>query len=372
MVHPYAKRRDQAQRRLRERSARAAIACPGPNLQYFTGFRGEPVDRFYALVLPATGPATLVTPTGYETQARRNATVDDVRTVPANDPEQVAGAICSLLAAGEARAASVLVDHDALYGLTHGLYERLGEERLDSAAPLFDGLRRRKDDAEVAALRRSAELADEVSAEIRSLGAEALGMTEADLATAVRRELHARGATGVSFDVVVGAGPNGADPALRYGDREVRRGEPVVVDFGCFLDGYASDQTRTVVFHGDPPEGFERIHRAVREALDAGVEAAEPGATAGDVDAAARETLDEYGYADRFTHPTGHGVGLASHETLAIAADEPMELEPGMVFSVEPGVYVEDEWGVRIEDLVVVTEEGCEQLNDSPRTWRPL
>ena len=366
MADTYGTRRSRAQQRLRERSA-AAVAYPGPNLQYFTGFRGEPVDRFHALYLPPEGEATLVTPAGYETQARRNASVEDVRTVPGNDPGQVADALGSLLPDG----ADLLVDDDALHGLTARLHERVGTDRVRSAAPVFDGLRRRKDEAEVDALRRSAGVADEVSAEIRSLGGDAVGMTEAELATAIRRELHARGATGVSFDVVVGAGPNGADPALRYGDREIRAGEPVVVDFGCFLDGYASDQTRTVVFEGDPPAEFERVHGAVHDALDAGVDAVEPGATAGDVDAATRGTVADHGYADRFPHPTGHGVGLASHESLTVAEGEETELEPGMVFSVEPGVYFDD-WGVRIEDLVAVTEDGCERLNDSPRTWEPL
>ncbi|MFB6141186.1 MAG: M24 family metallopeptidase [Halosimplex sp.] len=368
-MHPaYADRRERAQTRLRERGADAAVAYPGPNLQYFTGFRGEPVDRFHALYLPAEGEGTLVTPDGYLTQARTNASVERFRTVEGNDPAAVATALADLFGEGD----RLLVDDDALYALTGPLSAAVGAESVRSAAPVFRAMRRRKDETEVAALERSAAVADEVSEAVRALGSEAVGMTEAELATEIRGELHARGARGVAFDVVVGSGPNGADPALRFSDREIRAGEPVVVDFGCFLDGYASDQTRTVVFEGDPPSPFPDVHEAVLDALDAGVDAAEPGATAGDVDAAARETLAERGYGDRFTHPTGHGVGLASHEPLAIAEGDETPLEAGMVFSVEPGVYFEDEFGVRVEDLVVITDDGCERLNDSPRTWKPL
>lgn len=369
MDHPYRRRRERVQQSLRESGADAAVAYPGPNLQYFTGFRGEPVDRFHVLYVPVEGEATLITPEGYLTQANRNASVESVRTVPSNDPEQVADAIIDLAGADPR---TVLVDDDALHAVTGHLYDGLGPDAVGSAGDLFRSLRRRKDDGEVGAMKRSAAVADAVSAEVRGLGADAIGMTEAELATEIRTGLHRRGASGVSFDVVVGSGPNSADPALRYSDREIRPGDPVVVDFGCFLDGYASDQSRVVVFDGDPPSEFERIYEAVLSALNAGVDAVEPGATAGEVDAAARGALAEYGYAEKFTHGTGHGVGLAAHERLAIADGETTELEPGMVFSIEPGVYFEGEFGVRLEDLVVVTDDGCERLNDSPRTWRPL
>jgi Xaa-Pro aminopeptidase len=369
MRHRYAERRDRAKRRLRDRNVDAAVGCPGPNLQYFTGFRGEPVDRFHALYLPADGDATLVSPDGYLTQARTYAEVEAFHAVDGNDPGAVARAIESFL---PPTAGAVLLDDDALHGLAKPLYERLGVDTVGSAASVFTPLRRRKGDAEIEALKRSATVADEVSEEIRTLGPDAIGMTETEIATEIRAGLHERGAEGVSFDVVVGSGPNGADPALRHGDRTVRAGEPVVVDFGCFIEGYASDQTRTVVYDGEPPERFQEVHEATLAALDAGVEAVEPGMTGGDIDAVVRGTLEEYDPADRFTHGTGHGVGLASHESLTIAEGRSTELEPGMVFSIEPGVYFEGEWGVRIEDLVVVTEDGAERLNSSPRTWRPL
>lgn len=368
MEHPFGERRERASNRLRERGFDAAIACPGPNLQYFTGFRGEPVDRFHALLVPATGGSVLVSPDSYLTQARAYADADHFYTVDGNDPAAVAAAIESYLPSDQS---DLLLDRGARYHLARELHKRSGIERVESAAPVFRSLRRRKDTVEIETLKRSGRVADAVSEEIRSLGADALGMTETELATEIRTEVHARGATGVSFDVVVGGGPNSADPALRHSDRPIRSGEPVVLDFGCFIEGYASDQTRMVVFDGEPPEDFEYAYGATLEALGAGVDAVEPGVTAGAVDAAVRGVLSEYDLADRFIHGTGHGVGLASHEELAIAAGESTELEPGMVFSIEPGVYFED-WGVRLEDLVVVTEDGADRLNDSPRTWRPL
>jgi len=156
-------------------------------------------------------------------------------------------------------------------------------------------------------------------------------------------------------------------PHHTHGDREIRTGEPVVLDFGTRVDGYPSDQTRTLVFGDEPSERVREVHDLVCRAQQAGVEAVEPGVTAGAVDAAAREVIADAGYADQFVHRTGHGVGLAVHEAPYIVGDNDRELEPGMVFSVEPGVYLDGEFGVRIEDLVVVTEDGCERLNETER-----
>lgn len=369
MEFPYQKRRERVRLQLQKRGADAAIAYPGPNLQYFTGFRGEPIDRFHALCLPANEDAILISPRGYASQARAYADVESIHLVEDNDPNAVAAEIESILPRSPEE---VLLDDNTIAALAGPLYERLGTNIVNSTKPVFTSLRQIKDKAEIEALKQSAAVADAVSEEIRALGGEAVGMTEAELATEIRAGLHARGAKGVSFDVVVGGGPNSADAALRHSDRTIRSGEPVVIDFGCFLNGYASDQTRVVVYDGDPPEKFEEAHDATVAALDAGVEAVKPGVAAENVDAAVRGELADRGLAELFTHGTGHGVGLASHEDLSIAEGVSTELKPGMVFSIEPGVYFNGEWGVRIEDLVVVTDDGAERLNNSPRTWRPL
>ncbi|MFB6135246.1 MAG: M24 family metallopeptidase [Halobacteriaceae archaeon] len=364
-MQPHATRLERVREDLAAAPADALVCYPGPNMQYLTGFRGEPDDR-YVLALVEADRLLFVAPEQYEGQIRDHTDLGATRTVPANDPETVARALLE-----ELDGSAALLDPNARAHVARHLYAALGE-RLGDAAPLLRPHRLRKDHAEVAALRRAAEVADTVSVAVRELGMDAVGRTERDIAREIRGLLHDNGGERCSFGVVVGAGPNAARPEARHGDRVVEAGEPVVLDFGAFVDGYASDQTRTVVFGGDPPEGFADAHEAVREALDAGVAAVEPGAVTGDVDAAVRETLADRGLAERFVHGTGHGVGLEAHEPPAVVPDGDTPLEPGTVFSVEPGVYVDGEWGVRVEDLVVVTDDGCERLNDSPRTWRPL
>jgi Xaa-Pro aminopeptidase len=219
-------------------------------------------------------------------------------------------------------------------------------------------------------MRRAAAAADETVRDLRALGADAVGMTETELAAEVADRLEANGGTAVSFEVIAGSGPNGAKPHHTHDDREIRPGDPVVLDFGTRVDGYPSDQTRTLVFDGDPGEKYREVHGVVQEAQQAGVEAVEPGVTAASVDAAAREVIQDAGYGEQFIHRTGHGVGLDVHEEPYIVGGNDRVLEPGMVFSVEPGIYLPDEFGVRIEDLVVVTEDGCERLNGTDRGWR--
>ena len=141
-------------------------------------------------------------------------------------------------------------------------------------------------------------------------------------------------------------------------------GDAVVLDFGGFVDGYGSDTTRTVHV-GEPTDEHARVYEVVREAQDAAVAAVRPGIACEDVDRAARAHIEAAGYGHLFTHRTGHGIGVATHEPPYIAAGETQLLEPGMCFSVEPGIYVPGEFGVRIEDIVAVTAEGARRLNTS-------
>jgi Xaa-Pro aminopeptidase len=366
--YPYRRRRRELRDRLGERGADACVLYAGRNLQYLTGFRAEQGDRHLLLVLPADDDPVFVVPALYDEQVRETTDIEDLRVW--TDEE---GAQALLREVGTELGLSggrVLVD-----GHTHArflleLEAVLDDPELGLADDVLGPMRRRKDDTELEALVEAAEIADATMAELRAMGEEAVGLTERELARTIERRLADGGGEGVSFEVICGSGPNGAKPHHTHSERTVERGDPVVLDFGTRVDGYVSDTTRTVVPAGEPPEGFVAVHGAVREAQRAGVEAVEPGVTAGSVDAAARDVLEAAGYGEQFIHRTGHGVGLDVHEEPYIVADSDTELAEGMVFSVEPGVYLPGEFGVRIEDLVRVTEDGCERLNTGDRGWR--
>ncbi|WP_223302142.1 Xaa-Pro peptidase family protein [Haladaptatus sp. R4] len=369
MTDAFAERTRRCQQRLDAADADALVLFPSTNLFYLSGFREHPGERHLLLFVPEDDDPVFVVPDMYGEQIADESWISDVRTW--SDGEDPLSLVESVADEFGLHGGHLLVD-DRMWALfTQGLRRTLPDATFGLASEVLDHLRMRKDGGEIEALRTAGEVADRAR---RNPGTRR-GRHRDDGVRTGRRDRSPTvdaGGDELAFDTIVGSGPNGAKPHHGYGDREIGYGDPVVLDFGAFVGGYPGDQTRTVVFAGDPPERYEEVHRAVLEAEQAGVEAAQSGVTAESVDRAAREVIESYGYGDEFIHRTGHGVGLDVHEGPYIVEGNDLELEPGMVFSVEPGIYLPGEFGVRIEDLVVITEDGCERLNDSPRTWQAL
>ena len=188
------------------------------------------------------------------------------------------------------------------------------------------------------------------------------GVTEKEIAAEIVYEHLKRGAEKMSFDPVVASGPNGALPHARPSDKKIVPGDLIVLDIGCFLDGYASDMTRTVCV-GQPSPEARAVYEVVLKAQNEAIRQARAGMRAKDLDFAARSVIQEAGYGDHFNHSLGHGVGLQIHEWPRISKDAEFEIPAGAVVTIEPGVYIPDSFGVRIEDMVVITEDGCENLS---------
>jgi Xaa-Pro aminopeptidase len=192
-----------------------------------------------------------------------------------------------------------------------------------------------------------------------------IGITELEVAeiwlAAIRASGHAP-----SFDLAVGSGPNGANPHHTNGTRQLQSGDLVVLDGGVFVDGYASDITRTIAV-GQPNAEAVRIYELVREANAAGRAACTAGTTGEAIDQAARAIIEAGGYGPQFIHRTGHGLGIEIHEPPFIVGGSHEPLRPGTTFTVEPGIYLPGVVGVRIEDDMVITEDGAESLTSFPR-----
>jgi Xaa-Pro aminopeptidase len=229
---------------------------------------------------------------------------------------------------------------------------------------VFGALRAVKDRGEVARVASACALAGAALESVVGLLADE--PTEREFAAELEDRMRRAGAEGPSFDTIVASGPNGALPHHRPGDRRILAGDLVVVDFGCVVDGYCSDMTRTVVV-GEPTAAQRDWIDLVAAAAAAGVAAVRPGATGGDVDAAARGVIEAAGHGPEFVHGTGHGVGLRIHEAPWALPGSDDVLVPGNLITVEPGVYRFASGGVRIEDLVLVTDDGCRPLTTTPK-----
>ena len=228
----------------------------------------------------------------------------------------------------------------------------------------ISGFRATKEDWELERMRKAQEITDLTFSQVLPLLR--AGMTEKELQAELIYGMYRNGAEGLAFDPIVVSGPNTSLPHGVATDRVIREGDFVTMDFGALYGGYCADMTRTVAV-GYATEEMQNIYNTVLQAQLAGIAATRAGVTGRDVDAAARQVIADAGYGEYFGHGYGHCIGMECHEMPSCNPSGSTALAPGMVSSAEPGIYLPGKFGVRIEDLVVVTENGCENLTASPK-----
>ncbi len=340
---------------MREAGLDGVLLTGGVGICYYTGFTS---DECFVLLTP--DDCRLITDFRYAIQAR----------------EQVRGCAGVLEVNQHEKQLEALREQLALSGckrcgyeeqaLTVGAFDEL------SAFPVawtafgsqVNGPRRMKSPEEVASLQKAQALADKAYA--RLLEETKPGMTEREVAARLNYICASLGSEAPSFDPIVGSGPNGAMCHAIPGERRLQKGDLVVVDFGCVVDGYHSDMTRTFGV-GRIDDELVKIYDITLEAQNRCLDALHAGITGGWLDAVARDYIAAQGYGDCFGHGLGHGFGLEIHEPPRAGRESADVLEAGMTVTVEPGIYLEGRGGVRIEDCVVVTESGCINLVSSAK-----
>jgi len=343
----------------------ALLVTTPANLRWLTGFAGS------AGVL-VVGPdrAVLATDGRYRTQAAEQLAASGA----ADQVELAIGGVQDqreALVAGAAGATAVGLEAGDVTWSAARTWEGLLEP-LPVVATLgvVEALRVVKDADEVARMERAAAIADSALGSVLHLLAEVRDgrlLTESAFAAALDHAMRLGGAEDRAFETIVASGENSAKPHARPGSRVIEVGDPVVVDFGATFDGYRSDMTRTFCVGGEPTGELAIVFEVVASAQAAGVAMVAPGVVTGDVDKACRDRIAEAGWAERFEHGTGHGVGLDIHEGPAVGAGSTAILQPGTVVTVEPGVYLPALGGVRIEDTLVVTPTGSRPLTRFPK-----
>ena len=243
-------------------------------------------------------------------------------------------------------------------------YEKNLNAKLVPFHKQISGFRAVKEAWELEHMRKAQAIADKAFAEV--LPRIKVGMTELELQAELIYCLYKNGGQGLSFDPIVVSGPNSSMPHGVAGDRVIREGDFITLDFGVLYNGYCSDMTRTVAV-GFATEEMQKVYNTVLQAQLAGLAATRAGVPGKDIDAAARQVIVDAGYGPYFGHGYGHSLGLEVHESPSPNARnaEPMPLHA--VASAEPGIYLSGKFGVRIEDCVVYTEDGYENLATSPK-----
>ena len=327
------------------------------NVRWLTGFSGS-AGR--VVVLP--DELVLVTDGRYGDQARLelDAAGVDGRVAEGRNLAAQLDSLVDLVAG--VRRLGLEAEHVS-WAAQQGYAGAFGSE-LVATTGLVEGLRLVKDAGEVARIETAADIASEALAHVLPLLADEPAETE--FALALDTEMRRLGAEGPSFETIVAAGPNGGFPHHRPDARRIVEGDLLVVDFGALVDGYHSDMTRTVAVGEPSPERAELL-ALVTEAEALGVAAVRAGIDAKAVDAACRDYITAAGWGERFTHGTGHGVGLLIHEAPWVNATSTDVLGEGTVVTVEPGVYRGGLGGARVEDTVIVTSDGCRPLTKTPK-----
>lgn len=340
------------------------------SIAYFTGYAMEPHERIFSLVALKDAPAFVFVPALNVEEAKASAWNGDViGYLDSEDPWA--------MIAYEIRKRTSDHKNWAIekINLPVAHFQNLRSNFPDGSftndvSGFIERIRLYKTPEEIEKLKGAGREADYAF----QIGFDALktGVTERSVAGQIDYQLKIQhGVMHESFETIVQAGKNAANPHLGPTMNTVQPNQLVLFDLGTMHDGYASDASRTVAY-GEPSAKQREIYEVDREAQQAAIEAAKPGITAGELDAVARDIIKRAGYGEYFIHRLGHGIGMNVHEFPSIVGGNDLVIEEGMCFSIEPGIYIPGFAGVRIEDCGVVTKDGFEPFTHTDKDLKVL
>lgn len=353
----FQQRRDRLRRVLKKNALAGLLVTKPHNVTYLTGFSGE--DTY--LLLWQDGEV-LISDSRFTLQIEEECPGLDVMIRPSGV------GLVKAAARAVRRAKLSCVGFEAGHltvEVRESLDREFGKVEWVSTARWVEELRIVKDSEEIARIRKAAGQAMRAFAAVRaSLRPD---HDEKQLADLLEYQMRLLGARCAAFPTIVAVGPRAALPHAIPGTNRVEEHPILLIDWGADEGWYKSDLTRVLVTGKITPK-FERLYELVLRAQEAGIAAIRPGATAAEVDAAARTVIEDGGFGRAFGHGLGHGVGLEIHEAPSLSAKSKAVLKPGMVVTVEPGVYLPGWGGIRIEDDVLVTRSGREVLTSTPKS----
>jgi Xaa-Pro dipeptidase len=359
-----ARRIERARQLMTANGIGAVMLEPGTNLSYYTGVRWGLSERPFVAVLPASGEMAFVCP-GFEEARARETTPAGAEVRVWQEDESPYAVLASILRDRGLATGTVGVGSDTRYFVSDGVRQAAPAASYRSADPVTVGCRMIKSPAELALMQRASDIT--VAAFGAAFSTMHEGMTQYELSENMTDAMTRLG--GSSPWALVGLGEASAFPHGTNRPQQLREGDIVLLDAGCSVQGYESDITRTTVFGKATPRQVE-VWNLERRAQQAAFAAAQPGATCGSVDAAARKVITDAGFGPGYNvpglpHRTGHGIGMDGHESPNFVKGSTVVIQPGMCFSDEPTIAIYGEFGIRLEDCLYITESG-------PRSFAPF
>ncbi len=367
-----ARRVERARQLMTETGIGAVVMEPGTNMTYYTGVRWGQSERPFVAVLPARGEMAFVSP-GFEEARARELTPAGAEVRVWQEDESPYAVIAGILRDRGLATGTVGVEAETRFFISDGVRREAPAATYLNADPVTVGCRSIKSAAELALMQRASDIT--VAAFGAAFATLREGMTQYDLSENMTGAMRRLG--GSEPWALVGFGEASAFPHGTRRPQQLHEGDIVLLDAGCSVQGYQSDITRTTVF-GTPTARQTEIWNLERRAQDAGFAAAQPGATCGSVDAAARKVITDAGFGPGYAvpglpHRTGHGIGMDGHEAPNFVKGSTVVLQPGMCFSDEPNISIYGEFGIRLEDCLYITESGPKFFSpQSPSIDRPF
>ena len=355
----YTSRIDKAQRYMREHQIAAIYLNAGTNLSYFTGMDWYASERLVGAILPASGEVVYIAPLfEIDSLSERQVIAGDI--VGWQEHESPYALVAEVLKQAGLSGGDILgVDEATAFFIVDGFNKAMPDIEIINASGVTAHCRMHKSASELALIQRAMDMTLAVHQATASILHEGITTTEVEQFI---HEAHKKvGASGSYFCIVL----FGKATSFPHGVKDpqvLKPGDLVLIDTGCKLHGYLSDITRTYSF-GGASEKQARLWQAEKDAQLAAFAAAANGSPCGDVDAAARVSLESAGLGPDYDlpglpHRTGHGIGMDIHEWPYLVKDNPQPLAPGMCFSNEPMIVVPGEFGIRLEDHFYMAEDG--------------
>jgi Xaa-Pro dipeptidase len=344
----------------------AVLVEAGPSLDYYTGIQWRRSERVTGVVIPVRGDPIIVTP------FFEGPTIREMLAVPAEirtweeDEEPLKLVADFLRERGVANAPIGFEETNRFFHLDR-LKQQLPDAQIVSANSVVRAQRMIKSPAELALMQAAADITVAAYREIFPRIRE--GMTPSDIESLYTAAITTR--AGMAPWNLILLGEASAYPHGSGQPQHVRKGEVVLLDCGCEVNGYQSDISRTFVFGAPPTAEQRKVWTQMRRGQDIAMAAAKVGAPAGSVDDAVRRTYESWGYGPGYklpgtSHRTGHGIGMEGHEPINLVHGETTPLAPGMCFSNEPGIYLPGKFGIRLEDCFYMTEAGPKWFSVPP------